>query len=79
MFLNTTTLDALNPAQRQLLQTLAAQLIDGIDALTAALLDSNEARAIEDPDLLVDYITGGLQVARDNAQRLDYHLKRQAQ
>lgn len=75
MFLDVTYLSQASASDKQNLRQLNDILIDRLVALEKELLATDEASAINDKDLLVDHITGHLQVALDSAYRLQYYLK----
>ena len=68
--LDTDTLDTLNAKERQALAALNATLIERANALVRDLDDAGRAAGL-DGDLVLDHITGWLQVTLDYAHRHD--------
>ena len=66
--LDTDTLDTLNAKERQALAALNATLIERANALVRDLDDAGRAAGL-DGDLVLDHITGWLQVTLDYAHR----------
>lgn len=75
MFIDTFYLSRASTSDQHHLRQLNETLIARLTALQDELLASDDAKAISDGDLLVDHITGHLQVALDSAHRLAYFLK----
>jgi hypothetical protein len=63
----------LSPAQLRAIQNLNRAMIARTEALQRELENAARDAGLDD-DLAVDFITGGLQTALDNAQRLAYRL-----
>ncbi len=73
MFFETQSLAELNRDERKKLAVLNRQMIQGVEALWRALDDAGRAAGL-DGDLVLDHVTGYLQVAVDDGQRLDCYL-----
>ncbi len=73
MFFETRSLAELNRDERKKLAVINRQMIQGVEALWRSLEEAGRAAGL-DGDLVLDHVTGYLQVAVDDGQRLDYYL-----
>ncbi len=76
MFFETASLAELNREQREQLAVINRQMIQGVEALWRDLEEAGRAAGL-DGDLVLDHVTGYLQVAVDDGQRLDCYLTHQ--
>ncbi len=73
MFYETQSLADLNRGERDKLAVLNRQMIQAVEALWRDLEEAGRTAGL-DGDLVLDHVTGWLQVAVDDGQRLDYYL-----
>lgn len=65
---------ALTETQQRALQALTRQFLDQVITLQRAMETQAAAAGIDD-DVVLDHLTGDLQLAEDRARRLNYYLR----